>query len=161
MATQAVPGADPRNLDDLSVGCWAEAKDGSLLHVIGHEGGSVVFQLYDLDEDPPFYYQDAMLEADFKQEFSVPPIGTSRVPWTWHDKTDFPWDRVMKRFSGKAPQYADVEDHLSIAAKIGRKLGMRGRRMAKEDLAARSGEGRDRGMRIIERLADAIGKVLE
>lgn len=47
MATQAVPGADPKNLDDLSIGCWAEDEQGtSLLLVKGHEGGRVIFDLY-------------------------------------------------------------------------------------------------------------------
>jgi hypothetical protein len=162
MATQAVPGADPRNLDDLSVGCWAEDKDRtSLIHVIGHEGGSVVFQLYDLHEDPSLYYQDAMMEDEFKDFFSVPPVGSSDVPWTWHDKTTFPWDRVMKRFSGKAPQYADVQDHLSVAQKIAQKLGLRGKRLAKEEVTPQVEQRRNRGMAIIERIAESVGKMVE
>jgi hypothetical protein len=162
MATTAVPGADPRNLDDLSVGCWAEdAKGTSLIHVIGHEGGSVIFQLYDLEQDPPLFYQDAMLEKEFKGFFSVPPIGTSEVRWTWHDKTTFDWNRVMKRLSMKTPNYADVEDQLTITQKIAQTLGMRGRRLAQEDVTARSGERRDRVVGIMERIADAIEKVVE
>ena len=111
MSTQSVPGADPKNLDKLDVGCWAEDKKGtSLLHVIGHE----VFQIYDLNERPPLFYQDAMLEAEFKSYFSTPPVGKSKTKWKRHDKTTFPWDRVMKRLSGKVPVHADVQDHMSV-----------------------------------------------
>lgn len=162
MSTQSVPGADPKNLDKLDVGCWAEDKKGtSLLHVIGHEGGSVVFQIYDLNERPPLFYQDAMLEDEFKSYFSTPPVGKSKTKWKWHDKKSFPWDQVMKRLSGKVPVHADVQDHMSVAKKIAKKLGLRGRKLAEADVTPKTQDARDRGMAIISRLAEALGRIAE
>ena len=162
MSTQDVPGANPRNADRLDIGCWAENKDDdSLIHVIGHEAGSVVFQLYDLNEDPVLYYQDAMIEQEFKDFFSAPPTGSSDVVWTWHDKKSFPWDRVMKRMSMKAPQYADVQDQLSVAQKVARKLGLKSKKLAEQDVTPKMDQQRERGLQIIERLATAIGKIVE
>jgi hypothetical protein len=162
MATDAVPGADPKNLDTLSVGCWAEdAKQTSLVLVVGHEGGSVVFDLYDLDQQPPLFYRDAMIEEEFKRFFSVPPTGKSDIRWTWHDKTNFPWDRVMKRLSTKAPQHADVEEQLTVAQRVAQKLGLRGRKLAEEDITARSTDRRTRGMAVLEKIADVLGAVVE
>jgi len=162
MSTTAVPGADPKNLDQLDQGCWAEdAGQTSLVHVIGHEHGSVVFQLYDLSETPIIFYQDAMLAKDFKDFFSVPPFGTSDVTWTWHDKTNFPFDRVMKRFSSKTSHHADVQDQLSIVQKIAQKLHMTGSRLAKEELTAQVEQQRSRGEAIIEVIGEALGKIKE
>ncbi len=163
MSTQDVPGANPRNADKLDVGCWAEDDDRtSLVHVIGHEGGSVVFQLYDLNEKPILHYQDAMLEPDFKQFFSAPPTGDSDVTWTWHDKATFPWDRVMKHVSGKAPIHSDVNDQLSIAQRIATKLGLRAKKLSEQDVTPQVADERTaKGMAVMERLATAIGKFVE
>jgi len=160
MSTHDVPGANPRNADNLDVGCWAEDEDQtSLINIIGHEAGSVVYQLYDLSEDPVMYYQDAMLEQEFKDFFSAPPTGDSDIEWTWHDKTTFPWDRVMKRFSGKVPQYADVEDHLSMAQRVAQKLGLRAKKMSEQEVTPHVEQQRSRGMAVIEKIAEALGSL--
>lgn len=157
MATNDVPGANPANLDLLSVGCWGEDRDGtSLIHVVGRENGSVVFQMYDLTNG--MFYQDAMIEAEFKRTFSVPPVGNSIVPWTWHDKTSFPWNRVMKRFQRPAPQHADVLDQMSAAERVARHLNLRSRELREEDVADPGAEPRRRGYAIMDRLAEAIGR---
>jgi hypothetical protein len=161
MSTQDVPGANPRNLDELSEGCWGEAEDGSLIHVVGHEGGSVVYDIYDLAEDPPVFYRDAMIEDEFKESYSVPPTGTSDVPWTWHDKTTFPWDRVMKRVSSKQSNFAEVREQLSIAQRIAQKLGIKSRKLVEEEVTPQVEVRRRRGRAIIDRVAEAIGEIVE
>jgi len=160
MSTNAVPGANPVNKEYLDRGAWAEDKDQtSLVHVIGKEAGSIVFQIYDLSEDPIIFYQDAMIESEFKNFFSVPPVGTSDVVWTWHDKTDFPFDRVMKRFSSKASHHADVKDQLSVAQRIAAKLHIKGKRLTEEDVSAQTEQERGRGLAIIDAIGDALSKI--
>ncbi len=108
MSTSDVPGANPKNADKLATGCWAEHSDGSLLFVKGTENGQIVYELYDVVQTPPVYYQDAMREEAFKKAFSAPPVGASKEDWTWHDKTPFPWARVMKTFDKPVPVAADA-----------------------------------------------------
>lgn len=159
MATTDVPGAKAANLDELAVGCWAEDEQKtSLLHVIGTENGQVVFQMYDLTDG--MYYQDAMLEDDFEQEFSFPPTGKSPVRWTWHDKTTFPWDRVMSRFKRPVPQPADVQDTLSAAQKIAKALHLRGRKLTEADVGAQGGTRRSI-QDVLERIATSLEKLAQ
>lgn len=157
MATKSVPGADPKNVDELDVGCWAEHDDGSLIFVQGFEGDSVVYQIYDLAQDPPVYYQDAMTEDDFKREFSFPPVGKSDIPWTWHDKTDFPWRRVMRRFDDPTPSYADVRDQMTAAQRVAESLDLRGQQLSEADVGAQGGSAGG----ILEKIGEAIGRGIE
>lgn len=166
MATKAVPGADKKNFDSLDVGCWAEDEDaqdpsvvgGSLVFIAGFENGQVVYQMYDLANG--MFYQDAMLKKDFKSFFSVPPIGSSKVEWTWHDKTPFPWNRVMKRFTRPAPHHADVIEQLSAAERVAQDLNLRGRELEEQDISHNIDQDRTRGMAIIEAIAEAVGRVV-
>lgn len=138
MSTTDVPGANAANRDVLAAGCWAEHEDGSLLYVKGTENEQVVYELYDLAQDPPITYQDAMRERDFKVAFSYAPNGTSKDKWIWHDKTPFPWHRVMKSIEKPRPRYADVHDELSAAARVARDLRLRQARVEEAAVAART-----------------------
>ena len=134
MATQDVPGANAANADVLASGCWAEHADGSLLFVKGTENQQVVYELYDIAQNPPVYYQDAMREDAFKKAFSYPPVGNSAEKWKWHDKSAFPWSRVMKTFDKPRPQHADVHDTLSAAARVAQSLRLREQNLAPENV---------------------------
>lgn len=134
MATEDVPGANPANADKLAAGCWGEHQDGSMLYVKGTEGGQVVYELYDLAQDPVVYYQDAMRESEFKKAFSHPPTGASAEKWVWHDKTPFKWDRVMKTFGKPKPEVADVHETLSAAARVAASLRLRAQQLQPEDV---------------------------
>lgn len=160
MATTDVPGANPKNRDALDIGCWAEDdQDTSLLHVVGREHGQVIYQMYDLTNG--MFYQDAMLEQDFKATFSHPPTGQSAERWTWHDKTTFPWDRVMKRIDRPVPQHADVMDQLTAAAHVAERLNIEGRRLDDDEVTPHVEQRRRRGYAIMDRIADAIGRFVE
>lgn len=160
MATNSVPGADAKNLDKLDIGCWAEDdQKTSLIFVAGRETGRVVYQMYDLVDG--YFYNDAMLEADFKSRFSVPPVGNSPHRWTWHDKTPFPWDRVMSRFQRPVPQFSDVEDQLSTAQKVAQALGLRGRKLTEEDVTPQVEQRRRRGYAIMDRIAEVVGRIMD
>lgn len=156
MSTNDVPGANPAHQDQLATGCWAEHKDGSLLFVKGTEGGQVVYELYDVMQSPPVYYQDAMLEAAFKKAFSHPPTGTSTEQWTWHDKTPFPWARVMKTFDKPRPVDADVHDTLSAAARVAQSLRLRAQQLSQEDIEKGVDRVVEKGRGILGRLQRAL-----
>lgn len=161
MATNDVPGASQANNDQLHVGCWAECDDGSLLYVLGMENGSVVYQMYDVSKPAVVFYQDAMREQAFKQQFSFPPVGSSQIKWTWHDKTSFPWDRVMQAMSRPEPTFAEVEQTLSAAARVAEVLQLRAQKLSEEDLQRAMPQERKTSRSIIERLRGALEELLK
>lgn len=163
MATQDVPGANPANADRLGAGCWAEHKDGSLMFVKGAEGGQVVYELYDLAQAPPVYYQDAMREDAFKKAFSYPPVGQSADVWTWHDKTAFPWNRVMKTLDKPAPRHADVADTLTAAARVAESLRLRAQKLDPETVTPKAdqSDAPKAAVGIIQRFQRALNAFME
>lgn len=128
MSTNDVPGARSSNNDVLAMGCWAEAEDGSLLFVKSVEGGRVLFEMYDLAENPITQYVDGMTEIEFKKLFSYDSKKTDittgrgkKVPmtkWTWHDKTPFPWDRVIKSGAKSGTTFAHAGDLIAAADNV-------------------------------------------
>lgn len=127
MSTYDVPGANPVNHDKLCLGCWAEHDDGSLIFVQGAEGGNAVYSMFDLSKDPIIEYRDAMPQVSFEKTFSWDPQGTKgKEKWTWHDKTPFPWDRVIKSGFPDGPRYAALGDFLAAAGRIADSLSLHG-----------------------------------
>ena len=126
MSTNDVPGANPANRDELGMGCWAEAADGSLILVESTEGNRVIFSVFDVSrKDEPVEYRSAMTEADFKKNFSWKggrDRGGSQDKWTWHDKTPFDWDRVMKAGFVEGQKPVSASDTLSAADRVARSL---------------------------------------
>lgn len=160
MSTNDVPGHVAQNKDVLAAGCWAEHQDGSLIYVKGTENGTVVYEIYDM-VTPPVYYQDAMLEAAFKDQFSFPPAGKSPDKWTWHDKTPFPWSRVMKTFDKPRPAHADVMDQQTAAERVAESLKLRARRVQPSEVEPRTEQIREKGKGILERLTRAFDAFVE
>ena len=158
MSTNDVPGASASNSDVLSAGCWAEHDDGSLIYVKGTEKDMVVYEIYDLAVDIPMYYQDAMLSDAFKRQFSFPPVGQSSIAWTWHDKTPFPWDRVMKTFDKPRPSHADVFDQLSAAARVAESLRLRAKKFTAADVSSKTVQV---GKSIMDRFSRAVGAFMD
>lgn len=157
MATNDVPGSNPANGDVLAAGCWAEHEDGSMLYVKGTEDKQVVYELYDLAKDPPVYYQDAMRAEAFEKSFGR----DADDEWTWHDKTPFPWGRVMKIFDRPVAKHADVHDELSAAARIADSLRLRARKMTESDVSGRAERIVRKGRGILERLERAFEAFVE
>lgn len=161
MSTQDVPGANPANADILAAGSWAEHADGSLIFVKGNEGGQTIYEIYDVAQDPPVYYQDAMLEAAFKKQFSFPPVGTSPDKWTWHDKTAFPWSRVMKNISKPVPMPVSADVQLSAAQRVANSLHLRARNLDPSALDANVDQDVRKGRAILDRLQKAYDAFVE
>jgi hypothetical protein len=147
MATHDVPGKRAANADVLAMGCWAEHEDGSLIFVESTEGGRVVYSVFDLSVDPPIEYRDAMEENAFKRQFSYKravgkpkkrgpgrpkkkPVETGEVSakdvvddlrsdkWLWHDKTPFPWDRVIGTGVADGFRHASADGLLTAAQRV-------------------------------------------
>lgn len=128
MSTDDVPGHNPANNDKLATGCWAEHKDGSLVFVLGNEANRVIFVVFDMSRDPVIEYKDSMPEINFKREFSW--NGTKdKIRWTWHDKTPFPWDKVIAEGARDGFQYASAGGLMTAAQRVAESLSMRGREL--------------------------------
>ena len=154
MSTLDVPGSNPANADQLRASCWAEHEDGSLIYVKGTEGGQVVYEIYDMDQDPVVYYQDAMREDAFKKQFSFKQGAAEK--WTWHDKQPMPWDRVIKSFDRPTPQMASAEDTMSAAARVAESLKLRAKQLHEADVAAQTETVAKKGRSIMDRIAKAV-----
>lgn len=122
MSTNDVPGFVAANRDILAMGCWAEHTDGSLIFVDQVEAGSVVYSMFDLSVKVE--YRDAMPQKGFEKQFSYDPKNPTKDKWTWHDKTPFPWDRVMGSFPAGA-RHPSAAATMSAAARIAESLNLR------------------------------------
>ena len=155
MSTHDVPGARPENRDVLAMGCWAEHDDGSLILVESVEGGTVVYSIFDVSRDPVVEYRDAMPEAGFKNRFSWKPDADDddNLVWTWHDKTLFPWERVMRDFPA-GTRHASAVAVMTAAERVARSLDLRAGEVRRREYA-QPGSHRT-GRTIMERLRDAV-----
>lgn len=129
MSTNDVPGANPKNQDVLAMGCWAEHEDGSLIVVEAVEAGSVVYSIFDVAKSPPVEYRGAMPEQGFKDQFTWKAKGKgskgkTNEQWTWHDKTPFPWDRVMRDFP-EGTRSVSATDEMAAAQRVAQSLQLR------------------------------------
>lgn len=125
MSTNDVPGAKAENHDVLAMGCWAEHEDGSLIFVESLEAGRVIYSVFDIGTVPPVEYRDAMAELIFKTRYSWPPTpGDDDIRWTWHDKTPFPWTRVMEDFPAGQRAVSAIQT-MSAAQRVAESLHLR------------------------------------
>lgn len=132
MSTNDVPGANPRNNDELAMGCWAEHDDGSLIFVESTETGRVIYSMFDMAKQPPVEYRDAMPETSFKKTFSWVPDGKktgTNEKWVWHDKTPFPWDRIIKGGFADGERLPSADHVMSAAERVADSLRLRGARL--------------------------------
>lgn len=159
MSTNDVPGYKSENRDQLAMGCWAEHEDGSLILVESTEGGRVVYSVFDLEKRPIVEYRDAMADAAFKRQFSWDPKNSKSEKWTWHDKTPFPWDRIIEAGGRAGQRYASAEDHLNAAERIRRSRELhRGEPVDAAEIETRIDRLGEKAEGIIRRLQRAISK---
>lgn len=161
MSTNDVPGASARNADELAAGCWAKHNDGSLIFVEGTENDKVVFVMFDLATEPPTEYRTAMPTAGFKKSFSFPPVGTSKDKWTWHDKTPFPWDDVMKSIKTTRPSSPSAEQTISAAKRVADSLNARGQKLQEENYEHMTETASRPGRAVIDKITRAMGAFYE
>jgi hypothetical protein len=148
MSTTDVPGAKSVNHDVLAMGCWAEHEDGSLIFVESTEGGNVVYSIFDVAAQPIVEYRDAMPEKGFQKRFSW--HSKDDVKWTWHDKTAFPWERVMEHFP-PGSRNASAVGTMSAAQRVARSLDLRAEPL-RERAVTRPGQA----IGMMERIRNAV-----
>jgi|GEM_PF-6288748 len=160
MSTNDVPGARAGNRDELAMGCWAEHDDGSLILVESTEGGRVVYSIFDMDMDPITEYRDSMAEGAFKRAFSWVPADKKSEKWTWHDKSPFDFDRVIKRGARDGTRHASADDLLNAAQRVRRSREIhRGQDVDLRAMATRIDQVGEKAEGIIKRLQRAISKL--
>lgn len=160
MSTNDVPGANPANHDELAMGCWAEHHDGSLILVESTEGGRVVYSIFDMEKQPVTEYRDAMAVGAFKKAFSWNPKDPASEKWTWHDKTAFPWDRIIRGGARDGTRYASADDHLNAAERIRQSREIhQGRAVDLEEVETRIDQLGEKADRIVRRLQRAISNL--
>jgi hypothetical protein len=164
MSTNDVPGHDPRNNDELALGAWAEHKDGSMIFVESTEAGRVIYSIFDMDKEPILEYRDAMPESSFKATFSWDSTGKKAGPnekWTWHDKTPFPWDRIIKHGTKDGARLPSAGHIMTAAERVAESLALRGQELDKDNVDHRIDKTLSRVGSIIERLWTAVAKLPE
>lgn len=159
MSTNDVPGNDPKNRDELAMGCWAEHEDGSLIFCESTEDDRVIFSVFDLDKAPVVEYRDSMAVGAFKKAFSWNPKKPETEKWTWHDKSPFPWDRVIKLGARDGARHASAEDHISAAERIRESRNTRGRPVDPREFEARMDKLGRKAKKIIEKIQSVISEL--
>lgn len=152
MSTNDVPGANPSNSDELAMGCWAEHEDGSLILVENTEGDRVIYSIFDVAKEPMVEYRDAMPEIDFKKTFTWDPKKKASIKWTWHDKTQFPWDRIIKEGAQDGHRLPSAEHYRSAAERIAESIKLRANEVSRDKYAHMSETRKDKLGRFIDRL---------
>jgi hypothetical protein len=163
MSTYDVPGASPSNNDVLAMGCWSEHNDGSLIFVESTEGSRVIYSMFDLSKDPPIEYRDAMPEASFKKTFSWDPkakkgVKVQNEKWVWHDKTPFPWDRIIKAGTQDGGRFAAAEHLMTAAERVAESLRLSGAAVSR-DIGHRADRAQKRVNTIWDKLSRAVGEL--
>lgn len=157
MSTEDVPGHKPENRDVLALGCWAEHEDGSLIFVEATEGGRVIYSIFDMAKEPITEYRDSMAEGAFKKAFSWAAGKPKSELWTWHDKTPFPWDRVIRQGARDGARHTSAEDLLSAAERVRRSREIhRGYEIDPHEVESRMERLGEKAVRVLDRLQKAI-----
>lgn len=131
MSTNDVPGFNNKNNDELHMGCWAEHDDGSLIFVESTENGRIIYSIFDMSKSPIIEYRDAMTEKEFKSQFSWK---GNNIKWTWHDKTPFPWSKIIKQGAKDGMKYASAHDQLTAAEQVAKSIELRGKDVDIQDI---------------------------
>lgn len=162
MSTNDVPGAKSSNNDKLSRGCWAEHDDGSLIYVKDiDENDRVIFEIYDLVLNPPAYYPHALAKTDFEKKFSY--RNKNDIKWTWHDKTAFPWDKIMQIIDTPLPVFS-AADQISAAERVANSLRARMHDLNIQHVENLSGQkvlSRKQAKKFMNRIKEAIMDMVE
>ena len=165
MSTHDVPGANPANHDELAMGCWAEHEDGSLILVESTEGNRVIYSIFDLSQRDPIEYRHALPEAAFKDTFTWVKGGSGKKTnekWVWHDKTPFPWDKIIKAGISEGQRPVSADDFLTAAQRVAEHLKLTGASVSR-DINHRSDQPgqKDTGRVIMDKIGRALNELLK
>jgi len=160
MSTQDVPGHGSASNDELAMGVWGEHNDGSLLFVESTEGGKIIYSIFDMAQEPVVEYRDAMPEKGFKEAFSFG-SKNSKVDngWVFHDKTPFPWDKVMSNGAKDGVRYASAEDQLNAAQRVAESMKLRSSVFNEDKWSHLLDQVGNKGRVIVDKIQRAIGEL--
>ena len=98
-----------------------------------------------------------MAEGAFKSTFSWNPKGKG-LKWCWHDKSPFPWDRIVKSGGKDGTRYASAEEQLTAAEQVRRSREIhRGREVDVEEVArSRVDRAGEKAKAVLRRIQRAI-----
>ena len=159
MSTNDVPGANPKNNDELAMGCWAEHEDGSLIIVESTEDKRVIYSIFDMSKESITEYRDAMPIISFEKTFSWN-AKTSKEKWTWHDKTPFPWNRIIKKGFSDGSKLPSADHIISAAERVAESLRLRGEEVD-HDIRHRCDDTRTRVNTILDKIGSALDRFLK
>jgi hypothetical protein len=161
ISTNDVPGNKPENRDQLATGSWAEHDDGSLIFVKSTEGGRVIYEIFDLSKTPVIQYTDAMKTGAFMKQFSWSPAdGKTKDKWTWHDKTVFPWDKVIKAGAADGTSFAHADDQITAAERVRQSREIhRGSEVDPVEVETRLDKLGDKANKILRKIQKAISEL--
>ena len=104
--------------DELHTGCWAEHDDeSSLILVEDVTDEKVIYTIFDVNKK--IEYRDSMHPDLFKRSYTFRSgEAVANELWTWHDKTKFPFERIMenKKFA------LTIEDKITAAIRVAEAL---------------------------------------
>ena len=137
------------------MGCWAEHDDGSLIFVESTEGGRNIYSVFDMDKKPVVEYRDSMADGAFKKQYSYD--GGKKDRWTWHDKTAFPWDRIIKAGAKDGVRHASADDLITAAERVRRSREInRGHDVDPEEVLSRVDRLGETAANLVRKLQKAI-----
>jgi len=157
MSTTDVPGVKDskgksKHNDELSALCWAEHDDGSMIFVESVEDGRVVYSVFDF-KDEIIEYRDSMSVHGFKKAFSYDASDDDSIRWTWHDKTPFPWDRVIEQGARAGGRHAHADHLMSAAERVAKSRSLHRRKFDYNSALTRAGSI---GAAIVDKVQRAI-----
>jgi hypothetical protein len=163
MSTCDVPGFDDKKstskTDVLKIGVWGDHSDGSLVLVEGIEQGRVVFSIFDMSLTPPMEYRDSLPEKQFKSQFSFNSRDSIvKDGWSWHDKTQFPWNKIMDNFPD-GTRYPSADYALNEAQRIAKIKDLRGAIVKKENYSHMIEKVGIKGKMIIDKIQRAVNEL--
>jgi len=163
MSTCDVPGYDDiksdAKQDKLRIGVWGEHTDGSQILIEGVEQGRVVFSIFDMSVSPPMEYRDSLPERQFKQQFSFnSKYSIVDGGWRWHDKTQFPWNKIMDHFPD-GTRFPSADIVLNEAQRIVKLKNLRGDIIKKENYSHMMDQIGKKGRIIVDKIQRAIGEL--
>jgi hypothetical protein len=160
MSTNDVPGANAANGDELGMGCWAEHEDGSLIFVESTEDDRVIYSVFDMATDPIVEYRDSMAIGSFKKTFTWDAKKSKADKWTWHDKTPFPWDRIIRAGAKDGTRFTHADDLETAAQRVRKSREIRrGKPVDEREVESRVDRLGEKADRIIKKLQKAVNRL--
>jgi hypothetical protein len=121
--------------------------------------------VFDVSKEPPMEYRDAMPQDGFKKHFSWDPDGSDaddNIKWKWHDKTPFPWERIIEEGIPDGVRHACASHLISAAERVSKNRELVGGEIDQEkvrDVVDRKGKYGRAAQAIVNGLQNALSEL--